>query len=317
LSNRYRKFANHEAHGISDLYEDIALCVSDHDAVLEYLESFPAEKQQPNLLFASYRHHCGIANSGEHFCTQLLKHQDVIRSTMLARSTQTNEPARCATLMPVLAALPQPLSLLEVGASAGLCLYPDRYAYQYGNYTVKPEDFSRLTPMFHCAANGSTPLPRSLPKVIWRAGIDLNPLSPKHTEDTDWLQSLVWPEQTERLQNLKLAIDVARREESLRIAIGDALDRLAEVVRDAPTQSTVVVYHSAVLAYVQSEKRRNEFSELVTSLGVTWISNEHPLVFPSIAARLSFEVPKNRFLLSVDGEPVASTGPHGQSIDWF
>jgi hypothetical protein len=44
---------------------------------------------------------------------------------MLSRSTQTNEPARCATLLPVLAQLPQPLALNEVGASAGLCLLPD------------------------------------------------------------------------------------------------------------------------------------------------------------------------------------------------
>ncbi|MGV4926084.1 DUF2332 domain-containing protein [Streptomyces sp. BHT-5-2] len=30
-------------------------------------------------------------------------------------------------MLPVLAALPQPLALIGVGASAGLCLYPDRY----------------------------------------------------------------------------------------------------------------------------------------------------------------------------------------------
>ena len=47
---------------------------------------------------------------------------------------QTNEAGRCAVLLPVLAALPQPLALLEVGASAGLCLYPDRYAYRYGDH---------------------------------------------------------------------------------------------------------------------------------------------------------------------------------------
>ena len=50
---------------------------------------------------------------------------------MLERRTQTNEPARCALMLPLLAALPQPLALLEVGASAGLCLLPDRYGYDY------------------------------------------------------------------------------------------------------------------------------------------------------------------------------------------
>jgi hypothetical protein len=57
-----------------------------------------------------------------------------LRPVMLERSTQTNEPARCAALLPllVLVRLPQPLALLEVGATARLCLLPDFYAYDYG-----------------------------------------------------------------------------------------------------------------------------------------------------------------------------------------
>ena len=45
-----------------------------------------------------------------------------LAEVMLARRTQTNEPARCATLLPALALLPPPLALIEVGASAGLIL---------------------------------------------------------------------------------------------------------------------------------------------------------------------------------------------------
>jgi hypothetical protein len=50
-------------------------------------------------------------------------------AAMLAQSTQTNEPGRCAALLPMLARLPEPLALPEVGASAGLCLLPDFYTY--------------------------------------------------------------------------------------------------------------------------------------------------------------------------------------------
>jgi hypothetical protein len=50
---------------------------------------------------------------------------------MLARRTQTNEAARCAVLLPALALLPQPLALIEVGASAGLCLLYDEWRYHY------------------------------------------------------------------------------------------------------------------------------------------------------------------------------------------
>jgi hypothetical protein len=48
-----------------------------------------------------------------------------------------------------------------------------------------------------------------------------------------------------------------------------------------------------------------------------WISNESPQVLPQIAAKLEEEPPAGRFLLAVDGEPVALTGPHGQSVDWL
>ena len=54
-----------------------------------------------------------------------------VSATMRSRSTQTNEVGRCATLLPVLGGLEGPLALLEVGASAGLCLHPDRWSYRY------------------------------------------------------------------------------------------------------------------------------------------------------------------------------------------
>ena len=73
---------------------------------------------------------------------------------MLERRTQTNEAARCALMLPLLAALPQPLALLEVGASAGLCLLPDRYGYDYGTAT-------RSAPARRCCAAGSRASRRS------------------------------------------------------------------------------------------------------------------------------------------------------------
>ena len=66
----------------------------------------------------------------------LAERRDEVEALMLARRTQTNEAARCALLLPLLAALPQPLALLEVGASAGLCLLPDRYGYDYAGHRL-------------------------------------------------------------------------------------------------------------------------------------------------------------------------------------
>ena len=93
---------------------------------------------------------------------------------MLARRTQTNEPGRLATLLPAFAQLPEPLALVEVGASAGLCLFPDRYGYRYeteaGTVAIGAQ------PKFPCRVTGPAPLPTAPPRVAWRAGLDLHPL---------------------------------------------------------------------------------------------------------------------------------------------
>jgi Uncharacterized protein conserved in bacteria (DUF2332) len=66
-----------------------------------------------------------------------------------------------------------PLALVEVGASAGLCLLPDRYAYDYGGTIVgDPASPVRLA----CQPHGPVPIPAAPPEVVWRRGIDLAPV---------------------------------------------------------------------------------------------------------------------------------------------
>jgi hypothetical protein len=110
---------------------------------------------------------------------RLLDDWDAVRATVLARATQTNEVGRCATLLPVLAGLPGPLALIEVGASAGLCLYPDRCSYRYsgsrGDVALDPA--AGPSPVvLECRLDGDVPLPDALPDVVWRGGVDLYPL---------------------------------------------------------------------------------------------------------------------------------------------
>lgn len=72
-------------------------------------------------------------------------------------------------LLPVLARLPQPLALLEVGASAGLCLYPDCYSYRYDD---RPEVVGRYGRAVELAfrTGGGVPIPDRVPQVLWRPG---------------------------------------------------------------------------------------------------------------------------------------------------
>ncbi|MEU8923984.1 DUF2332 domain-containing protein [Kitasatospora sp. NPDC048545] len=323
----YRTFAEQEARGNSATYRELAERVAEDGRLCALLDGLPAAKRQPNLLFGAVRHLGGpVAEGWPAFRDWVAAHWDETSATMLERRTQTNEAGRCATLLPLLATLPQPLALIEVGASAGLCLYPDRYRYRYlpadGAGDPVAEFGAAASPVaLDCAVSGPVPLPASLrerlPEVVWRAGIDLNPLDVRAEEDVRWLESLVWPEQTHRLDRLRGAVRVARAEPPLLVR-GDLNATVRELVARVPAGATPVVFHSAVLAYLPPEARE-EFAATVRELPGHWISNEAVSVLPAVARRLPRPAPAGSglFALARDGRPVAFTGPHGQSLDWF
>ena len=318
----YRRFAENEAHGRSPLYEALALGVAGYPAVLELLADLPPTKRQPNLLFAAARHVVGVPPDFAGFCKTVLTRWDEVRGVILARSTQTNEPGRCAVLLPVLAQLPQPLALIEVGASAGLCLLPDHYGYDYGDRRVIPApDTATNAPVLSCAVDAATPVPDRLPVIAWRAGLDLNPLDVGDPDQMAWLQTLVWPEQRERAERLQAAIGVAaaRPPRMVRADLRgtDLHATLAALAAEAPVEATLVIFHTAVLAYVEARDDRAEFARLAASLGNFWISNEAPGVFPDIASRAGTPTRRGEFLLAVNGVPVAWTDPHGASMRWI
>lgn len=317
LSTRYIRFAEEEVSGRSPLYEALARGVAADQDAIGFLMTLPKEKRQPNLLLAAVRHLFGCPADWLHFRHSLLANPDAVRAVMLTHSTQTNEPARCATLLPVFARLPQPLAIIEAGASAGLCLLPDLYGYDYGDLLIHPATVEATHPVFTCSASKTTPRPKTMPRIVWRAGLDLNPLDAADPSQAAWLETLVWPEQTERLANLQAALRIAAACKP-RIVKGDLLgDGLAQLCHEAPRDATLVILHTAVLAYVADRAERQGFAERVTSLCDYWISNESPRVFPEVAGRVKMAATPGRFLLSVNGSPVALTDPHGAGLDWI
>jgi hypothetical protein len=311
----YRRFAAHEARGRSPLYERLAEGVAEDGDVLAFLLTLPKPKRQPNLLFAAVRYRLGTPADWPDFRDRLLAERDAVRNDMLAQSTQTNEPARCATLLPVLAALPQPVALIEVGTSAGLCLLPDFYGYDYERAQLRPERADAGAPVFSCAASSDVPLPRRLPQIAWRAGLDLNPLDAAQPEHRAWLETLVWPEQTARLERLKRALDIAAAVRP-RVVAGDLRSDLAKLVAQAPPDITRVIFHTAVLAYVSEPADRAAFAEQAQRLADYWIANEVPAALPGLDGSFA-ERAHGRFLLSVNGRPTAWADPHGASLEWL
>jgi hypothetical protein len=315
VSTAYLRFSKDEVRDKSPLYCDFLRGAAADPEVIGFLLTLPPEKRQPNLFLAAARRVFGTPAGWDQLRSHVLQDQEALRAVMLTRSTQTNEPGRCAALLPVLAGLPEPLALLEVGASAGLCLLPDFYAYDYGGAVLAPEAQRLTPPVFTCAVNVGTPVPARLPRVAWRAGLDLNPVDLADSAEVAWLEALVWPEQTDRLARLRAAMMIAV-EQRPQLVKGDLRTDLAALAREAPKDATLVIFHTAVLAYISPAGEREEFARSVGSLCDYWIANEAPQVFPDITRRAGREGPRGSFLLSVNGAPVAWADPHGAWLDW-
>lgn len=309
---QYRVMAQEAFAPVSPSYQAIALAVTGDRDLLTRLDALPSAKRQPNLVFGAVRLLGGPVDDPAAFLDWTQTHWPDVVDVVMTRRTQTNEARRCATLLPTLAAIPGPLALIEVGASAGLCLLPDRYAYRYSTADGDVE-LGRSALVLPCDVTGPAPLPSSLPEVVWRCGLDLNPLDVADDEDVRWLQALVWPEQTDRFEILTAAVDIARADPP-RVVEGNLLTDLAGLVHEAPIDATVVVFHSAVLAYLGPDDRAR-FAATVHDLGrdVVWIANEGP----GVVVDAEGTPPLNRFLLARDGVPLAWTGPHGQLLDWL
>jgi len=86
---------------------------------------------------------------------------------------------------------------------------------------------------------------------------------------------------------------------------------------ESPECTTLVVFHTAVLAYVASKVHREQFAQAMRRSRAIWISNEIPSVFPDIARAAPPTSRRGLFLLAINGSAVAWTDPHGESIAWF
>ncbi len=311
IASHYAAFAK-AAWGRSPLYVEVAQGVAQDDELLSLVAALPPEKQQPNLLLGAVKYLFGAARDFAHFRALVLAYWPQISAVMRVRRTQTNEAARCATLLPVLAKLKQPLALLEVGASAGLCLYPDRYGYDYEEHCIAPP--TPEAPVFRCTVNAATPIPTRNVEVAWRAGLDLNPLDCRDEGDARWLQALVWPGEGIRERQLAQALAIARADPP-HIVAGDLRRDLPALAAQAPSDATLVIFHSAVLNYVSDPAQRAAFVDVVRATGAEWIAQEDPDIFASDNQR---SWPAGSFFqLTHNGKLLGRAESHGAQLHWL
>ncbi len=245
----------------------------------------------------------------------LAEHRDQVAEIVATRLVQTHEVGRCAYLYPALTAArchaDAPLAAIEIGPSAGLTLVPDRYAYDYGTGPTVGAPDSPLTLTSELRGPHRPPLDGG-PEIVWRAGIDLNPLDLADAEDRTWLRSLIWPDHPDRATRLDAAFAAARTGRLPPLHRGTADQHLPALLEQAPADAVVCVYHTAVTAHF-TPKARADHRELLRELSevrrILWLRAE-----PGEEPRLRFT--------DLDGGRVQTEvvlgdyHPHGTWLDW-
>lgn len=161
---------------------------------------------------------------------------------------QTNETARstglAAGFMWLAQESPEPFHLFELGASAGLNLNWDRFAYSYpawgragvGGPFIPTEVRGAALPHWRSIAIAS------------RAACDQNPLDASNADDRLRLHAYVWADQPARLERLNEALQLAQTT-GVRVEKADAAAWTRSALAGELPPGTSVIYHSVFLQY--------------------------------------------------------------------
>lgn len=247
------------------------------------------------------------------FLQVLREHHDEV-SKRLVDGVQTNEVGRSAVLVGGYAEVARrtglPLRLLEVGASAGLNLRFDHYAYDTGSATTgDPSSPVRFSGVWE----GTPPRLPGRFEVAERRGCDRNPLDATTEDGRKALLSYVWADQLERLELLDAAIEVAKR---VPVALdrADAADWIAARLEERSPGVVNVVVHSIVLQYLPTDRRRR-FRAAIDDAGRQATASA-PLAW--LRMEPAGDRAELRLTLWPGGtdEVLASAGYHGRPIWW-
>ena len=176
-------------------------------------------------------------------------HKGYLRDA-LSIAPQTNEVGRSAALLLALgtaaAGLRGSVRLLEIGAAAGLNLHLDRYRYEFGSWSWGSEN----SPVTVAAEwRGDPPrIPAAL-DIIERRGCDVAPIDVRDEAARLRALSFVWPDQVERFDRTRAALQLAANE-PVAIDRADAADWLDEQLATEHTDTITVVQQSVMWQYV-------------------------------------------------------------------
>ena len=237
-------------------------------------------------------------------------------SGFLGSAPQTNETRRTIALLVgflVLAArYDLEVELLEIGASAGMNLCWDRFAYRTAAWQWGDGDVQIATTW-----TGAPPPLHARPRIRSRAACDLNPIDIRDPAERLRLRAYVWADQAERLARFDAAaaLTVAHGEPVER---ADAAEWLEARLPRRATDALTVVYHSVFYQYPKTETRQR-IARAITEAGERGVA---PLAWLRLEPEAVLDGPRDsvRFLVDLitwpggERQTLATTDGHGNFV---
>lgn len=239
----------------------------------------------------------------------------------LALPPQTNEVQRSAALLPGLLQVAHdtglPIVLLEIGASAGLNLWCDRYRCETSSWSWGDP---QAAPALRCEWSGPPPPFGARLQIGRRAGCDAHPVDLRQPDEALRLASFVWPDQPARLDRLRSAcsvVQVWQADEGLAVESMPAAQFVARELHAPNPGHATVLMQSVVWQYMPREQRRL-VRRTIEEAGRR-ASHDAPLAW------LRFEAPRPAVRMELrcriwpGGEDrlLAGCHPHGTAVAWL
>ncbi|USG62832.1 DUF2332 family protein [Sneathiella marina] len=250
----------------------------------------------------------------EALCT-VLETESAFILNRLKSPPQTNEVRRSGATLPLFLEVSRrtglPLSLTEIGASAGLNLFLDDYHITLGDQAWGDENSAvTLNPTWH-----GSPAPQAALDILARTGCDLKPIDPGSREDRERKLSYIWADQEDRLTRTRAAFDIAAASD-IRVAEADALDWLRQETARTHDGAVHVIYSTIAWQYLPQEARaageeiiHEAGARATESAPLAWALMENDGVGPGAELSLTFWPGGER-------QQVGRADFHGRWVDW-
>lgn len=286
ISENLIRFANRECKENAPLYYQLCIQIAKDNALLKIAANVRFGQPIPNL-FLSAVHYLLILNPKEElaqyyptiskkscdeipfelFKSFVIQNELEITKIIQTKIVQTNVINRCSYLMPVFSNImlneKRPMTIIDIGTSAGLTMNWDLYDYNYEGYEYEEE--SSIIIYTDVIDSEIPAFPYFYSNKITKIGIDQNPIDLTDENEKQWLKALVWADHIERFQTMETAIDITIKEENTMIK-ASTVSEFEAIITKTPLNQTLIIY-STFTFYQFTKEMISEFWEMLDRIG--------------------------------------------------